>query len=226
MAKVRNPPKRQEEESDSKWFSMVTYVTEEQLSNWLDEHTGGKVIHYAYCKHDQGIDAEKPHIHVCLNTRNKNPLERVRNWFYKDITADQNTLGQVLHSPLAMLKYLTHTDKESIKLGKQPYSEDAIVSDSLEWFARSTTASGVQREDKTMEILDSILRGDSYRSMIQCFGRDFVVNYRHYQTMATLIAEEESEENPYESTDDEVRAVGEACAKSVAILDGLVSTIA
>lgn len=228
MAKQRNPPTEAQEKST--WFAMETYVPAPLLQQWLDEEFDCKIRHYAYIHHDK--DDNEPHTHYVINTVKEQTVDTVRGWMYRFAMSNgcnQNTLGKILGNAEAMSRYLTHSDEKSIKAGKYQYDPAEVVTDSVKWFEDKTAPRDGYREiklDRTLDIIEAIIRGDSYRDMIKRFGRDFVINYRHYQTMATLLLEEEGDVDPYATTNDESNAVCEKTASAVTVLDGLISTIA
>lgn len=226
MSKARNPPSDRE---TSTWFAMETYVPVPLLEEWLDEEYDCKIRHYAYIHHDK--DACEPHTHYVINTVKEQTVETVRNWLYRFASANgcnQNTLGKILGNAEAMARYLTHSDEKSIKAGKHQYDPAEVVTDSPEWFNDKTAPRNGHRDiqqDKTMDIIDAIIRGDSFRDMVARFGRDFVINYRYYQTMATLIYQEEGEETENE-VDGNLCAVGAKIAEANQRINEMLDTIA
>lgn len=197
MAKARNPP-TEREQTKSTWFSLETYLPHEILEAWCEDAIdSGKIRHYAYILHDK--DDSTPHTHIVVNTVKQQEEGTVRNWIVKygvECGSNQNTLSQVCKNPTAISRYLTHSDQKSKDKGKHQYSEDEVVTDSVEWYNKTKTAiEQRERKDYTLDIINDIIDNIPYRELIVKYGRDLVIHWRQYQEMARLIAIEEGGES-------------------------------
>lgn len=193
MAMERNPP-TEREQSKSTWFCLETYLPHSLLEAWCEDAIdNGRIRHYAYILHDK--DEATPHTHLVVNTVKQQEETTVRNWIVKygvECGSNQNTLSQVCKNPTAISRYLTHSDQKSMEKGKHQYSVDEVVTDSLEWYNKTKTATEQrERKDYMLDIINDIIDNVPYRELIKKYGRDFVIHWKQYLEMARLILIEE-----------------------------------
>lgn len=182
-------------------FSCITYLNEMALKIVLFAHSH-QVRVYAYAYHDKDTyeddiidqesgevlhqkgDLKEPHYHVLLVLNNGNTVSAVRRWFYGYEDRDGkeiNTLVQISRDKYATFDYLTHNTPECIRQGKYLYPEDIIVSNDINHFRGHYSAD----LDSAQLIMLDMCRGVPYREMIFKYGRDFILNFEKYKTLAT-----------------------------------------
>lgn len=171
-------------------YCLITYHTPETVQTVLDMYKH-KIAHWAYIVHDKdknedGTDKQS-HMHILLHLKNGMTLTAVRALF----PDNQNTLGQVVVDKVGCVAYLTHSNAPE----KYQYSDIDIVSNDIEYFQNLTNKS--ERNDDFIQLLDDIISGTSFREMVKRYGRDYVINYHKYVTMAMAIKDEEKEHEDF-----------------------------
>lgn len=178
-------------------YALITYHNEETIQNTMQYLTSnGRVRHWAYIPHDKdknedGSEKEK-HIHLLLQLNNSMSNTAVRALFPQGA----NTLAQAMYDKADCFNYLTHKDKPD----KYQYPETDIKADNITYWQNLQKG---EADDKTMNIIDDLIEGLPMRLLVSRYGRDFVVNYRNYEAMASMIRKQELEAPPPNATFDE-----------------------
>lgn len=166
-------------------YALITYHAKEVIEEVLKELVkSGRVRHWAYIIHDKDKDEngelKEKHIHILVQLNNAMSLSAVRALF----PVGANTLAQPMYDKADCFNYLNHKDKPD----KYQYPDEDIKADNMDYWK------GLQKgeaDDKTMCIIDDILSNIPFRVMVSRYGRDFVINYGKYASMAQMIRDEE-----------------------------------
>lgn len=171
-------------------YSLVTYHNIETVKKTLEYLVSvGRVRHWAFITHDKDKDSEnkikESHIHILLQLNNAMTLSAVRSLF----PTGANTLAQPMLDKTDCFNYLTHKDKPD----KYQYDECEILADNMEYW--KSLQKGVA-DDKTICIIEDIISGCPFRTMVLRYGRDFVINYSKFAAMALMIKDEDTPHSP------------------------------
>lgn len=170
----------------TRYFSGVTYATENQLKKVLKNHISS-VRAFCYILHDK--DEAEPHTHFIIRTHSTWYPSQVERWFsgLKDQKKQPvNTFCEPANDLSALDQYLTHSDDESISKGKHQYDRSEIRDFGL----RDIIPKG-NSYDSSYEVINDILSGVSFRKLIIKYGRDFVYHWQSYCDLAQEIRNQE-----------------------------------
>lgn len=174
----------------SRLFAVVTYIADPAQIISIICAKSKQIRSFAYIFHDR--DKAPPHHHLVIRTHNSRTCKEICNWFKDDVN-NQNTFAAFVESPEGILSYLTHANDP-----EQTQYDDSEVTDG--GIADILTVANAK--DTTADIIDDILAGVSYRTLVYRYGRDLVVNYNRYNDFAAMVAaqdrkeSEEMDENP------------------------------
>ena len=87
---------------------------------------------------------------------------------------------------MALKEYLTHSDEESIAEGKHQYSPDEIHDYGL-W----DMVDRKESYDDSLEIVNKIILGVSYRELVRQYGRKFLYHWDKYADIAEKVYQDE-----------------------------------
>ena len=178
----------------SRNFRLITYLDKLGIDLVVAMHLN-QIKAYSAIYHDKdtwSFDDEKrdpnhkegtfkePHYHIVLCLYNATTVSAVKRWFYgfkDDDGQTVNTLGQVSKDINADYDYLTHTDFNSISLGKVIYNDDLIFGHNLSYFKGSYQC----MFDTSQHIVEDMQNGTSYEIMWRRYGRDFILNFSKYK---------------------------------------------
>lgn len=174
----------------SKWFDIVTYLSTEDVELYL---SGLSSFAYAYITHDNPEDLldketghlKKVHTHIvlCLNERSRaSRFVRMFNTTEIRVISTTNQLD-------GSFKYLTHESKNAIKQVKVKYENSKLKGFNLELFYNLQS---IEVSNNTLDIIDGLICGLSFRELVARYGKDFVYHYEQYRIMAKKIAIEEN----------------------------------
>lgn len=169
----------------SRNFSLITYLSKEDIQEVLSFHTEN-IKAYAYILHDK--DNKENHVHLILSLYNATTALAVCKWFrgYVDISGkDINTLCQCMHDKCAGFSYLTHENAKD----KYQYDYKDIVGYNQEFFLDSEE----YKVDSISMALEDLLSGVSVRTLCKRYGRDFIIHSRSILSVAEMIHYEESQ---------------------------------
>lgn len=170
-------------ERSSRKFSLVTYLTEEQLRDVLNSHYRQiKAWAYAYHDSDKNDDGslKVKHCHVILYVYNASTVTRIRKWFRafdsdgKEIT----TTGQICDDLSSMWDYLIHADNPE----KFQYPDSIRCSNDRYFFMDDSP-----NDDNSLSIIDDLLSDVSIYEMVSRYGRDFCIHFGHYSDIVKAI---------------------------------------
>lgn len=178
-------------------FSLVTYLTEEQIKRVLNAH-GSSIRAYAYILHNE--DKKQDHYHLIFKTFDAWSIAQIEKWFknyYDEEQKEINTFVERATDLHALYQYFTHTDPDSIAQGKHVYSKDEIK-DSGNLFELIETKTSV---DETLEIVDHIVNGAPTRWLIRRYGKMYIFHYQQFQAVADAVKiEDRYDENERQRT--------------------------
>lgn len=183
-----------------RYFCLMTYACLKDIIIVLNNHM--KQIEAAFVNlHDKDINDNDEetlhHYHIVLWLKYPRRTQIVRNWFKHCMDNNNkyaNTLVQHCFDCEAAYNYLTHKDN----LDKYQYSEDDIIifgNHTAEEFKRQKTQYKIKNDavrkreesyDRAGSIVDELVAGTPFRLLIAVYGRDFIINCRHYCTAAAL----------------------------------------
>lgn len=166
-------------------FSLLTYLTPEQIESVLQKHDR-QVKAYAYITHDMDCndfgELKEKHIHLLISIINALNLDTIRNWFkgFEDENGQQiNTLAQPMHDICGCYAYLTHDTEQAKAEGKNVYSKDSIKGNNLSYFEDSSK----QDIDNLTLAIDDLLNGIPLDEVRRKYGRDFIMHYGHIKML-------------------------------------------
>lgn len=190
-----------EPEKESKALSISTYAQEEQILK-IFESKQTQILGFAYIFHDK--DVSEPHRHVVVVLKRSRKQQEVLNWF-KKCTDDKGERCNTRLQPIACMRgleeYLTHSDDESIKLGKHQYNEQDIkvlkdeeLFDYVTDYDKSLEREKVKEEkaDEVESLIDDIISGVPLREMARRYGRDYMKNASSYRKYSADVVLEET----------------------------------
>lgn len=170
----------------TRFFSGVTYATENQLKKVLTQHVSS-LRAFCYIYHDK--DDSEPHIHFIIRTHSTWYPKQIERWF-KDLKDKKkqpvNTFCEPANDLHALKQYLTHSDSESISKGKYQYPESDIKD-----YGLSDIIPKGNSFDTSYEVINDILSGTPFRKLIIKYGRDFVYHWQQYCDLAQEIRNQE-----------------------------------
>lgn len=165
-------------------FSCVTYHELETVKSVLNVYSSS-IKHYAGIVHDKDYKEDgqlkENHIHLIITFYNPRTISAVRKLF----PDNQNTLAQSVHDIASCFEYLTHENEDE----KVRYDESAIFADDLDYWKRISTVG--ERDDKTLSILEDIIKKVRLRDMVLRYGRDFVINMGKYYQFARMLEKDD-----------------------------------
>lgn len=149
--------------------------------------------HYVYILHD--VDESSPHFHLLLILPNAKTFSAIRSFF----TGSQNVLGDPIHDRKQAYRYLFHLDDPD----KHHYSSSCAFSDNISWWDSLDSDTVYSSSgDRTLALLDDINLRKPLRELIGVYGRDFVIHYDQYVSMAHRLhlADMDSGVEPYDDS--------------------------
>lgn len=143
--------------------------------------------YFAYIRHDldlnpDGLTFKEPHYHVIVCLRNARTFSSIS----KCSQGIQNIFVEPCINLASSFAYLTHKNDPD----KFPYLPDLIESNNLGWFYSLTP--DFNESDISLTIIDDIISNKPLREMVRLYGRDFIIHYKQYRSIACIIAEQES----------------------------------
>lgn len=165
-------------------FSLITYLSETDLLKVLSSHSQS-IFSYIYIYHSK--DLSVPHIHLVIRTRNDKTSSAVLKWFKWSGSA--NTLIEKVFSP-SIVAYLTHENQPD----KYQYSSDDLRSDNIDFWQKFKL---YEKSDNAVYIIDDIIAEVPLRTLVQRYGRDFVINYDKYKRVARIIQAQDLDNDSY-----------------------------
>lgn len=170
-------------------WSLVVYASDIEILSALvnNQHL---ISHYAYIRHDRDVDdnneIKKSHTHILITFTQNYSLRRISSLFGFEC------LGQKLSNRFLAYEYLMHLNDTD----KIIYSEDDIYTNDRNYYIESCARDrDIEKNNSILEMLDGIIAHRSYRTMVQEYGKDYVLNYEKYLLMARLINYQESKGN-------------------------------
>lgn len=169
----------------TRYFSCITYIPTNELQVMLDYYVTTNIIRdYAYIYHDRDINSlgepVTAHTHLLLYTYDAKTFSAIRKMFKHS----QNTLVEQIKSD-NIYNYLTHTGFED----KFEYSDTDIVSNNLSAWQNGTYDNS--DNSKVCALIQDIHNGTSEFTLMQRYGRDYILNRQKYRNFAIVAFEKE-----------------------------------
>lgn len=161
--------------NNSRYFSLVTYATDEQIKKVMRKHISS-VRAFCFIHHD--VDEAEPHYHVLIRTLNTWTTKQISRWFehLKDDKGEFiNTFVEVCNDMIGMKIYILHQDKQSQLEGKHRYEKSDLVD-----FGYDDLCNRKNSADDTYEIFSKLLMGVNPRQLVKMYGRDFLYHISQY----------------------------------------------
>lgn len=166
----------------SYWYSLITYLDKSDIDNILYVHSR-KIRQYAYILHDkdvkEGGELKESHFHVILYLNNAMSSSAVLKMFN---ISNQNTFIEKIRNKVSCVDYLTHSNQPD----KYQYPVESVVFSDISFFNGLSNDISDSCENALNVCLD-IINNVPMVDMVRRYGRDFIINYRHYVAMAELI---------------------------------------
>lgn len=189
---------KQNEVQEARNFFIRTYLAESEVKEFIRQLSVAK---WAYIRHDER-DNKEPHIHLLLRLNNrtsKKSIERKLKLFSmgKDGGKDCNFNCQICEDLNNAFLYLTHESLSARQEKKALYNAEDIRTNDFGYF-RGNYSSAEEKvecstENTAYQILNDIEKGVSLRDMAKRYGREYIINRRHYEDFAYAMRIEEGE---------------------------------
>lgn len=182
-------------------FSCVTYLNEDLLLGILGEHQH-QLKAVSYITHDKDVNEDGTpkitHTHVILCLHNNTTVNAIKNWFnggYVDENSNIiNTLVEPCNSIQAQFDYLIHKRN----LDKYQYDISLRHGWNLEYFEDTKS----QDDDTLQQAFYDLMSNVPLHILVQRYGRDFIIHYRHLKTLYCDVLAQELGANPFVSKDE------------------------
>lgn len=157
--------------------SIVSYATEAELKPLLE-----KARAWAYILHDKD-DGKAPHFHAVVTFA----TEKSFKWVREQVKSEQNTFTEAIKGELSdVIDYFTHKGITE----KYHYNDDDIKYHNRDYWKRRLN-NGDDEENKNELFLDDLLSANySAEGMARKYGRDFIKNFKSYNTFREVVFEE------------------------------------
>lgn len=179
---------------------MVSYLDHETIQNILDTKLK-QIDKYAYILHNKDVydkdvvndvgdvlhhvgDPKEPHTHIYLKLFESRDSGEIQRWFVREVDSKRvNCFVERVHNRIGCIAYLTHSNKKAQH--KFQYSFDCIKSFNL-------NGDELDNEcvDNSLDIIEDILGGCSYRELLCKYGRLVVFHLNDFKFYADLISRE------------------------------------
>lgn len=187
-----------QQEQEARNFFIRTYLKEADVKEFIRSLSVAK---WAYIQHDER-DNKEPHMHLLLRMNNrtsKKSIERKLKLFSmgKDEGKDCNFNCQICEDLNNAFLYLTHESLSAKQEGKAVYSVDDIRTNDFGYFRGNYSSDGEKTEkageNTAYQIIADIERGETLRNMAKRYGREYIINRRHYEDFVYEMRREEGE---------------------------------
>lgn len=181
----------------SRTFNVVFYGSELQLHKILTFHLD-RIVRFAFITHDKDRYTEditddsgnvihrkdelkKEHIHILLDFYNAHTCSAVKKIF---TTEEDNPRVECVSDKGAFYRYLTHKDEKNA----YKYLDSEIVTNDREYFEKVQRAGDKPDRDMIAErIVYDLLDDTDPRTMLNRYGRDYIIHKDKYKDMAEEI---------------------------------------
>lgn len=151
-------------------FTLIAYGTREQIETFVNKEFD-KLNEGAYILHNK--DETEPHWHIYLNYINATTFERVKEKL-KKIT-NQNVMAEKVITTNGIMAYMTHENAPE----KWHYSKEEVT-----YRARDKPNIWLSM------YIDFVEQKLTVKTMVQKYGKDFVINMRNFRDLRTETFEE------------------------------------
>lgn len=153
---------------------MPTYLLEKRLSSLI---AFSNLLHYAYIEHDSDVLADgspaEVHVHITLYFKYPVRYAYIHDSFCLD---SSNVLAEPLSDRYTMVnEYFIHLNRPD----KYQYPFSLVYSDDIDFWQNN----GVKSTDTSVDIIELMLSGESYLSLVHRFGKNFVYHYKAFKEL-------------------------------------------
>lgn len=148
------------------------------------------ISHYAISPlHDKDIlsdgSLKESHYHLLITFKKNVSIPTIKSLF----SFESNIFGEKCTNRYSAFNYLSHKYEKD----KPIYDEKLIISNDIKYYIDTPTKEKqIEKNNETLELIDSLIAGYNYRELVQLYGKDFVINYKSYVRMARLICLQEN----------------------------------
>lgn len=183
----------------SRDFSLSTYLPQSAVKELCNQNW---IAHYAFIVHDRDTNKDgtpkQEHIHILLRTVERltfNALQRRINrftyeYYYGSGENAQNTFIEFTQDVDDSFRYLTHSTEQARLDGKFQYDTLDIVSDYIGYW-RGEYSSTANKNNTALDIITDIENGLTERQLLVRYGREYLINRRHYREFFDIMRSEE-----------------------------------
>lgn len=155
--------------------SIVSYASLDEIRRILDQAKAWAYICHDKDKNENG-EQRATHYHIIATFTQ----EKSFKWVCNQVVSTQNTFSEAIKGEIGdVIDYFTHkgfTDKYQ-------YDESDIVYSDKTYWERRIGNCETSQEDKNNAFMDDLLSCDfSVEAMGRKYGRDFIKNFRSYQS--------------------------------------------
>lgn len=198
--KSNGPPKKEGHEQSkrnnsnarTRLFALVTYATDIDIMLALSLHSE-QIRYSCYILHDRDRkddgELKEQHYHIVIECYNPYRISAIRSWFahIKDNKLQPvTTLVQPVIDRKEIIDYLTHENRKD----KAQYSRDEVVNYSQALLIAKEKPR--TDDDKALLILDDMIAGVPEYQLCRRYGREYIINARHYRDMVFNIIDDAS----------------------------------
>lgn len=188
------------EENMTRDWSLSTYLPLEAVSELCKQDF---IAHYAYILHDKDKKPDgtpkEAHTHILLRLVNRSSFKALErrikrftyDYAYQYDIPEQNTFLERMQDPDGAFKYLTHSTREAREQGKYQYPITDIVSDHLGYWRGDYTTGQAEKKNTALDIITDIENGLTERQLLVRYGREYLINRRHYREFFDIMRSEE-----------------------------------
>lgn len=177
-------------------FCLVTYLDLSTVSSVLSAHQH-QIRACSWIEHDKDTNDDgtpkETHVHVVIALNNNTTVNAIKNWFngyVDDKGLPINTLVQNCNCLSSQFDYLIHKND----INKYQYDKSLRWGWNFEYFIDTTLQ---DTDTLTLAFMD-ICNGVPLSILVQKYGRDFIIHYRHLKTLYCDMLLQERNVNPFE----------------------------
>lgn len=197
---IQNGKALDPEEIMTRDWSLSTYLPLEAVRELCKQDF---IAHYAYILHDQDVKPDgtpkEAHTHILLRLVNRSTFKALErrikrftyDYAYQYNVSEQNTFLERMQDPDGAFKYLTHSTREAREAGKHQYDMCEIVSDHLGYWRGDYTTGQAEKKNTALDIITDIENGLTERQLLVRYGREYLINRRHYREFFDIMRNEE-----------------------------------
>ena len=182
---------------NKRFYSWALIIYEDQ-ADILDAISTNKLLISKYAlspKHDKDVfdkdtdthkkgELKEPHFHLLITFNQNVSLNQIKNKF----CFKSNIFGEKLCDRWVAFEYLSHDGFND----KELYDKTLIITNDIGYYCRSPSLDkDIEVNNKTLQLIDDMIRGTNYREMVRQYGKDYIFHYKDYLFMARCIQYQE-----------------------------------